>query len=157
MEEHQNTTNTDVHEDRADGSADGTPKVTKAGGEAKSGRRVLRGGASNGGNPADGSDHGATEAARTVLRAGQQALEGGRAAIYGAADAGESTGTGQVLGEWTSFVRRASLRNMQAVGDLMHCYTLSSLLQWQSNVLSATVVDVAGTNSRLLRLVTRKA
>jgi hypothetical protein len=46
---------------------------------------------------------------------------------------------------------------MQAVGDLMHCYTLSSLLQWQSNLLSATVVDLAGTNARILRLVTHKA
>ncbi|HSO41700.1 MAG TPA: hypothetical protein VLR47_02455, partial [Rhodospirillales bacterium] len=69
----------------------------------------------------------------------------------------ESTGAGQVLGEWASFVRRASLRNMQAVGDLMHCYTFHSLLQWQSNLLSATVVDFTGTNSRLLQLVTSKA
>ena len=195
MEEHQNNTDTNVQDNQAD-SGNGEPKVIKAGSEAKPGRRVVRGGASNGGtpadvsdqgvaeaarsipraeqqalegarvatyaataagNPADGSDHGATEAARTVLRAGQQALEGGRAAIYGAADAGESTGAGQVLGEWASFIRRASLRNMQAVGDLMHCYTLSSLLQWQSHLLSTTVADLWDTNSRLLQLVTRKA
>jgi hypothetical protein len=39
----------------------------------------------------------------------------------------------------------------------MHCYTLSSLLQWQSNLLSATIVDWVGTNARILRLVTHKA
>jgi hypothetical protein len=153
MEEHQNTTDTDVQDNRAD-SGEGAPQVIKAGSEAKPGRRVLRGGPSNGGNQTDVSDHGATEAARSVLRAGQQVLEGAEEATHAAVD--ESTG-GQVLDQWASFVRRASLRNIQAVGDLMHCYTLSSLLQWQSNLLSATVVDLAGTNARILRLVTHKA
>lgn len=156
MEEHQNNTDTNVQDNQA-GSGDGAPKVIKAGSEAKPGRRVVRSAASNGGNPADVSDHGATEAAQSILRAGQQALEGGRAAIYAAADAGESTGAGQVLGEWASCVKRASLRNMQAVGDLMHCYTFSSLLQWQSHLLSATVADLWDTNAKLLQSVTRKA
>jgi hypothetical protein len=194
MEEHQNNTDTDVQDNQAD-SGDGAPKVIKAGSEAKAGRRVLRGGASDSGNPAEGSDHGATEAARSVLRAGQQALEGAGAATYAAVDssnpaegsdqateaarsivragqqtlegaeatthatvdAGESTGAGQVLGEWANFAERATLRNAQAVGDLMHCYTFSSLLQWQSNLLSATVVDWVGTNARILRLVMHKA
>jgi hypothetical protein len=150
MEEYQN--NMDIQDTQGD-SGEGAPKVIKAGSEAKAGRRVLRGGASNGRNPAEASDH-AAEAARSAVRAGQQAVEGARAATYAA---GESTGAGQVLGEWASFARRATLRNAQAVGDLMHCYTLPSLLQWQSNLLSATIVDWVGTNARILRLVTHKA
>ena len=156
MEEHQNNTDTDVQDTQAD-SGDGAPKVIKAGSEAKAGRRVLRGGGNGGNRADDGSDHDATEAARTIVRAGQQALEGAEAATHAAVDAGESTGGGQVLGEWASFARRAYLRNTEAVAELMHCYTLSSLLQWQSNLLSATVVDLTGTNARILQLVTRKA
>jgi hypothetical protein len=157
MEEHQNNTDTHVQEDS---SGDGTAKVIKAGSEAKPGRRVLRGGAGNNGNQADGSDHGITEAApaeaaQRVVRAGQQALEDAEAVTAAAVD--ESTGGGRVLDEWASFVRRASLRNTQAVGELMHCYTVSSLLQWQINLLNATVIDVWGTNARILRSVTHKA
>ena len=155
MEEHQNNTDTHVQDDS---SGDGTAKVIKAGSEAKPGRRVLRGGgASNGGDQAQGSDYGTTEAARTIVRAGQQTLEGAEATTHATVDAGESTGAGQVLGEWANFAERATLRNAQAVGDLMHCYTLSSLLQWESNLLSATVVDWVGTNARILRLVMHKA
>ena len=150
MEEHQN--NTDGQDTQGD-SGEGAPKVIKAGSEAKAGRRVLRG-ATNGGNPAEASDH-AAEAVRSVVRAGQQAVEGGRAATYAVAE--ESIGGGKVLDEWASFARRAYLRNTEAVGDLMHCYTPSSLLQWQSNLLSAAVIDWAGTNARILRLVTHKA
>jgi hypothetical protein len=194
MEEHQN--NTDGQNTQAD-SGEGAPKVIKAGNEAKAGRRVLR--ASNGGNAAEGSDHaaeaarnvvragqqavegvraatyaadaaanpveasdhateeareGATEAARNVVRAGQQAVEGARAATYAAVD--ESTGGGKVLDEWASFVKRAMQRNTQALGDVMHCYTLPSLLQWQNHLLNATVTDLWETNSRVLRLVTHK-
>ena len=154
MEEHQN--NTDVQDTQQANSGDGTAKVIKAGSEAKGGRRVLRGGVSNGGPQTEGSDHGATaEAARSVLRAGQQALEGARAATYAAVD--ESAGDGQVLDEWASFVKRVTLRNTQAVGDLMHCYTVPSLLQWQSHLLSVTIADLWETNTRILRLVTHKA
>ena len=150
MEEHQN--NTDVQNTQADPD-EGAPKVIKAGNEAKAGRRVLR--ASNGGNAAEGSDHGASEAARSVVRAGQQALEGARAATYAAVD--ESAGDGQVLDEWANFVKRVTLRNTQAVGDLMHCYTVPSLLQWQSHLLSVTIADLWETNTRILQLVTHKA
>ena len=187
MEEHQN--NTDVQGSQGDSGED-TAKVIKAGSEAKAGRRVLRG-ATNGGNPAEASDHAAeaarsavrasqqaveaarvatyaavdagnpaeasdhaAEAVRNVVRAGQQAVEGARAATYAA---GESTGAGQVLGEWANFARRDTLRNAQAVGDLMHCYTLSSLLQWQNHLLNATISDLWKTNSQILRLVTHKA
>jgi hypothetical protein len=189
MEEHQN--NTDVQDTQAD-SGNGTPKVMKAGSEAKAGRRVLRGGANNDGNPAEGSDH-ATEAARSVVRAGQQTLEGARAATYAAVDSGnpaegsdhateaarsivragqqtlegaraatyaavdESTGNGKVLDECASFIKRATHRNAQALGDLMHCYTFPSLLQWQNHLLNATITDLWETNSRILRLVTHKA
>ena len=156
MEEHQNNMDTDVQDNQA-GSDDGTPKVIKAGSEAKAGRRVLRGGSSNGGNQADGSDHATAEAARSVVRAGQQTLEGAEATTHATVDAGESTGAGQVLEEWANFAGRAYLRNTQAVGELMHCYTLSSLLQWQSNLLSVTVVDWVGTNARILRLVMHNA
>src|SRR5512134_3248179 len=86
MEEHQNNTGMNVQDNQAD-SGDGTPKVIKAGSEAKPGRRVMRGGASNGGTPADVSDHGLAEAARSIPRAEQQALEGARAATYAAAAA----------------------------------------------------------------------
>ena len=127
--------------------------MIKAGSEAKAGRRVLRGGA-NGGNSAEASDH-AAEAVWSVVRAGPQAVEGTRAATYAIAE--ESTGGGKVLDESASFIKRAMDRNAQALGDLMHCYTLSSLLQWQSNLLSATVVDWVGTNARILRLATHKA
>ena len=152
MEEHHNNTDTHVQDDS---SGDGTAKVIRSGSEAKSGRRVLRSGAGNDGNQGNGSDHGTTEAARSIVRAGQQVLEGAEAATDAAVD--ESTGGGRVLEEWASFARRAYLRNTQAVGDLMHCYTLSSLLQWQTNLLSATVVDLVGTNTRILQLVTHKA
>src|SRR5512134_1841929 len=86
MGEHQN--NTGVQDSQGD-SGEGTPKVIKAGSEAKAGRRVLRSGANNGGNPADGnptegSDH-AAEAARNVVQAGLQGVEGARAATYAAA------------------------------------------------------------------------
>src|SRR5512134_3868400 len=124
MEEHQN--NTDIQDSQGD-PGEGTAKVIKAGSEARAGRRVLRGGATNGGNPARASDH-AAEAARSAVRASQQTVEGGRVATYAVAE--ESTGAGQVLEEWASFTGRATLRNAQAVGDLMHCYTPSSLLQW---------------------------
>jgi hypothetical protein len=183
MEEHQN--NTDVQNTQAD-SDEGAPKVIKAGSEAKAGRRVLRG-ASNGGEGSDhaaeaarsvvragqqavegaraatyaaaatsaeeASDH-ATEATRSVVRAGQQAVEGARAATYAAVD--ESTGGGKVLDEWASFVKRAMQRNTQALGDVMHCYTLPSLLQWQNHLLNATITDLWETNSRVLRLATHK-
>lgn len=150
MEEHQNTT--DI-QDKGAGSGDGTPKVIKAGSEAKAGRRVLRG-ATNGGNPAEASDH-AAEAARSAVQASQQAVEGGRAATYAVAE--ESTGGGKVLDEWASFIKRAMQRNTQALGDVMHCYTLPSLLQWQNHLLNATITDLWETNSRVLRLVTHKA
>jgi hypothetical protein len=197
MEEHQN--NTDVQNTQAD-SGEGTPKVIKAGNEAKAGRRVLRGGTSNGGNAGEGSDHaaeaarnvvragqqavegvraatyaaadaanpveasdhaaeaarsGATEAARSVARAGQQAVEGVRAATYAAVD--ESTGSGKVLDEWANFFKRAMERNTQALGDLIHCYTLPSLMQWQNHLLNATITDLWETNSRILQSVTHKA
>jgi hypothetical protein len=151
MEEHQN--NMYVQDSQGD-SGEGTAKVIKAGSEARAGRRVLRGGATNGGNPAQASDH-AAEAARSAVRASQQAVEGTRAATYAVAE--ESIGGGKVLDEWPSFIERALERNTQALSDLMDCYTLSSLLQWQSNLLSATVVDWVGTNARILRLVTYKA
>jgi hypothetical protein len=192
MEEHQNNTmqehqnNTDVQNTQAD-SDESAPKVIKAGSEAKAGRRVLRGGASNGGegsdhaaeaarsvvragqqavegaraatyavaaNSAEASDH-ATEATRNVVRAGQQAVEGARAATYAAVD--ESTGGGKVLDEWASFIKRAMERNTQALGDVMHCYTLPSLLQWQNHLLNATITDLWETNSRILQSVTHKA
>jgi hypothetical protein len=195
MEEHQN--NTDVQNTQADPD-EGAPKVIKAGNEAKAGRRVLRGGASNGGNAAEGPDHaaeaarnvvragqqavegvraatyaaaanpveasdhateearnGAAEAARNVVRAGQQAVEGVRAATYAAAH--ESTGGGKVLDEWASFLKRAMERNTQALGDLVHCYTLPSLMQWQNHLLNATITDFWETNSRVLQSVTHKA
>jgi hypothetical protein len=151
MEEHQN--NTDVQNTQAD-SGEGTPKVIKAGNEAKAGRRVLRGGTSNGGNAGEGSDH-AAEAARSVARAGQQAVEGVRAATYAAVD--ESTGSGKVLDEWANFFKRAMERNTQALGDLIHCYTLPSLMQWQNHLLNATITDLWETNSRILQSVTHKA
>jgi hypothetical protein len=189
MEEHQN--NMDIQDTQGD-SGEGAPKVIKAGSEARAGRRVLRGGGANGGNPARASDHAAeaarsavrasqqaveavrvatyaavdagnpaegsdhaAEAVRSVVRAGQQAVEGTRAATYAVAE--ESIGGGKVLDESASFIERAMDRNAQALGDLMHCYTLSSLLQWQSNLLSATIVDWVGTNARILRLATHKA
>ena len=151
MEEHQN--NMDIQDSQGD-PGEGAPKVIKAGSEARAGRRVLRGGGANGGNPARASDH-AAEAVRSVVRAGPQAVEGGRVATYAVAE--ESTGGGKVLDEWTSFIERALERNAQALSDLMDCYTLSSLLQWQSNLLSATIVDWVGTNARILRLATHKA
>ena len=183
MEEHQN--NMDIQDTQGD-SGKGAPKVIKAGSEAKAGRRVLRD-ASNGGessdhateatrsvvragqqavegaraatyaaaaNSAEASDH-ATEATRNVMRAGQQAVEGARAATYAAVD--ESTGGGKVLDEWASFIKRAMQRNTQALGDVMHCYTLPSLLQWQNHLLNATITDLWETNSRVLRLATHKA
>jgi hypothetical protein len=152
MEEQQN--NTDVQDTQAN-SGNGTPKVMKAGSEAKAGRRVLRSGASDSGNPAEGSDHATEEAARSIVRAGQQTLEGARAATYAAVD--ESTGNGKVLEECASFIKRATHRNAQALGDLMHCYTFPSLLQWQNHLLNATITDLWETNSRILRLVTHKA
>jgi hypothetical protein len=151
MEEHQN--NMHVQDSQGD-SGEGTAKVIKAGSEAKAGRRVPRGDDSGSGNLAKGSDHPAA-AVRNVVRASQQAVEAARVATHAVAE--ESTGGGKVLDEWASFIERAALRNTQALGDLMDCYTLSSLLQWQSNLLSATVVDWAGTNARILRLVTHKA
>jgi hypothetical protein len=150
MEEHQN--NMDIQDTQGD-SGEGAPKVIKAGGEARTGRRVLRGGA-NGGNQPEASDH-AAEAVRNLVRGDQQAVEGTRAATYAVAE--ESIGGGKVLDEWTSFIERALERNAQALSDLMDCYTLSSLLQWQSNLLSATLVDWTGTNARILRLATHKA
>ena len=152
MEEHQNNTDTHVQNDS---SGDGAAKVIRSGTEAKPGRRVLRGGGGNGGDQAQGSDYGTTEAARSIMRAGQQTLEGAEAATYAAVE--ESTGGGQVLDEWASFVRRATLRNTQAWGELMHCYTVPSLLQWQTNLLNATVIDVWNTNARILQSVTYKA
>ena len=183
MEEHQNIM--DIQDSQGD-SDEGAPKVIKAGSEAKAGRRVLRD-ASNGGegsdhaaeaarsvvragqqavegaraatyaaaaNSVEASDH-ATEATRNVMRAGQQAVEGARAATYAAVD--ESTGGGKVLDEWASFFKRATHRNTQALSDLIHCYTLPSLLQWQNQLLNATITDLWETNSRILQSVTHKA
>jgi hypothetical protein len=138
----------------SDHAAEAARSAVRASQQAVEAVRVATYAAVDAGNPAEGSDH-AVEAVRNVVRAGQQAVEGGRAATYAIAE--ESTGGGKVLDEWASFARRATLRNAQAVGDLMDCYTLSSLLQWQSNLLSATVVDWVGTNARILRLVTHKA
>jgi hypothetical protein len=206
MEEHQN--NTDVQDTQA-GSGNGASKVMRAGSEAKSGRRVLRsGGASNDGNQPDVADHATDEAARSivqagqqalegakaathatdeaaqsvvragqqtlgrtgaavyattneaaqsVVRAGQQALEGAEAATHAAAEASDSKGAGQALEELANCVGRAYHRNIQAVSDLMHCYTFQSLLQWQSNLLNATITDWTDTNARILQLVTHKA
>ena len=139
MEEHQN--NTDVQDTQA-GSGNGASKVMRAGSEAKSGRRVLRsGGASNDGNQPDVADHATDEAARSIVQAGQQALEGAEAATHAAAEASDSKGAGQALEELANCVGRAYHRNIQAVSDLMHCYTFQSLLQWQSNLLNATITD----------------
>jgi hypothetical protein len=138
----------------SDHAAEAARSAARAEQQAVEGARAATYAAVDAGNPAEGSDH-AVEAVRNGVRAGPQAVEGARVATYAVAE--ESTGGGKVLDESASFVRRATLRNAQALGDLMDCYTLSSLLQWQSNLLSATVVDWVGTNARILRLVTYKA
>ena len=153
MEEHQNNMETGSQDEEA-GSGEGKPKVMRAGGEAKSNRQVLR---SNGSSEEKASERGgATEAARTIVRAGQQAKEGAEDAIYAAARVSERMGDGQVLGECTSFAGRAYHRNTQAMAELRGCYTVFHLLQWQTNLLKATVSDWVETNARVLQLVLRK-
>jgi hypothetical protein len=153
MEEHQNNRETGSQDEGA-GSGEGKAKVMRAGGEAKSNRQAPRG---NGGSEEKASERsGATEAARTIVRAGQQAKEGAEDAIYAAAHVSERMGDGQVLGEWTSFVGRAYHRNTQAMAELRGCYTVFHLLQWQTNLLSATVSDWVETNARIMQQVTHK-
>ena len=153
MEEHQNTMETGFQDEGA-GSGEGKPKVMRAGGEAKSNRQALRG---NGSSEEKASERsGATEAARTIVRAGQQAKEGAEDAVHVAARVSESMGGGQVLGEWTSFAGRAYHRNTQAIAELRGCYTVFHLLQWQTNLLNATVSDWVETNARILQQVTHK-
>jgi hypothetical protein len=152
MEEHQNNMDTGSQGEGA-ASGDGKPKVMRAGGEAKSDRQALRG---NGSSEEKASERGGAEAVRTIRRAGQQAKEGAEDAIQTAARVGESMGDGQVLGEWTSFAGRAIFRNTQAMAELRGCYTLFHLLQWQTNLLKATVSDWVETNARILQQVTHK-
>src|SRR5512134_2286443 len=88
MEEHQNNTNV---QDTQAGSGNGASKVMRAGSEAKSGRRVLRsGGASNDGNQPSVAALATDEAAQSVMRAGQQALEGTEAAAHATDEAAQS-------------------------------------------------------------------
>ena len=160
MEEHQNTMETGSQDEGA-GSSEGKPKVMRAGSEAKSERRILRGsGASNGGNLPAVSDNDTAEAARTILRAGQQAKEGAEDAVHVAARVSERMGEGmdggEALSAWTSFAGRAYHRNTQAMAELRGCYTVFHLLQWQTNLFNATVADLWNTNARILRLVTHK-
>jgi hypothetical protein len=111
-------------------AAEAARSAVRASQQAVEAARVATYAAVDAGNPAESSDY-AAAAVRNVVRAGQQAVEGERAATYALAE--ESTGGGKVLDEWASFIKRAMERNTQALGDLMHCYTLSSLMQWESN------------------------
>lgn len=157
MEEHQNNMETGSQDEEA-GSGEGKPKVMRAGGEAKSNRQALRG---NGSSEEKASERGgATEAARTIVRAGQQAKEGAEDAVHAAARVSERMGDGmdggEALSEWTSFAGRAYHRNTQAMAELRGCYTVFHLLQWQTNLLKATVSDWVETNARILQQVTHK-
>ena len=81
--------------------------------------------------------------------------EGAEAATVDSADDG---GGADVLREWVSCSKRAYIRNTRALGELFYyCWTPYGLLHWQSNLLNETLSDLADTNTRILRLVSRKA
>lgn len=172
MEEHQNKTDATVQDGGA-ASSEGKAKVIRAGSEANKSERQASRGNGAGNNPGsadtvkdavkDAAEHATTEAARTIRRAGQQAAESAGAVTVAAARVSEDmresirkgmsegVGGGEAFSEWTSFARRAYARNMQAMGDLMHCYTIFRLLQWQTNLFNATVADWVETNARILQ------
>jgi hypothetical protein len=157
MDEHQNNMETGSQDEGA-GSGAGKPKVMRAGGEAKSNRQAPRGNGSSEEKASERAD--AAEVSPAILRAGQQAVKSAGAATETAARVSERMdeciGGGEALSEWTSFARRAYHRNTQAMAELRGCYTLFHLLQWQTNLLNATVSDWVETNARILQQVTHK-
>lgn len=177
MDEHQKNTDANVQDGGA-ASGEGKAKVIRAGSEANKSERQASRGNGAGNNPGsadtvkdavkDAAEQATTEAARTIRRAGQQAMEGAGAVTVAAARVSEhmsegireqvreGMGGGEVLSEWTSFAQRAYARNMQAMGDLIHCYTPFRLLHWQANLFNATVVDWVETNARILQQAKHK-
>jgi hypothetical protein len=56
--------------------------------------------------------------------------------------------TEHALSEWTHFFGRATERNSRAVDDLSACDSITSLLQWQSDLIQSNVEDWLQTSFR---------
>jgi hypothetical protein len=58
--------------------------------------------------------------------------------------------TEHALSEWAHFFARATERNSRAVEDLSACDSITSLLQWQSDLIQSNVEDWLQTSFRSL-------
>jgi hypothetical protein len=58
--------------------------------------------------------------------------------------------TQHALDEWTHFFGRATQRNFRATDDLSECHSITSLLQWQGDLIQSNFEDWLQTSFRSL-------
>ena len=66
----------------------------------------------------------------------------------GSAFPGPFQATEHALSEWTHFFGRTTERNSRALDDLSACDSITSLLQWQSNLIQSNIEDWLQTSFR---------
>ena len=64
--------------------------------------------------------------------------------------------TQHALEEWTHFFGRATERNFRATDDLSECHSITSLLQWQWDLIRNNVADWLQTSFSVFSISARK-
>ena len=64
--------------------------------------------------------------------------------------------TQHALEEWTHFFGRATERNFRATDDLSECHSITSLLQWQGDLIQSNLEDWLQTSFSVFGVSARK-
>jgi hypothetical protein len=64
--------------------------------------------------------------------------------------------TQHALEEWTHFIGRASERNSRAADGLSECHSITSLMQWQGDLIQSNFEDWLQTSFSVFSVSARK-
>jgi hypothetical protein len=112
------------------GPHESRPKVRRAG---SGGAEEPRPSATRAGHTGQAEQEAPENVSEKLLRAGESQVE--------TVPQGPFQATQHALEEWTRFFERALERNSRAAGDLRTCYSVASMLRWQSALVRSNVED----------------
>jgi hypothetical protein len=121
------------------------PKVRRAG---SGGAEEPRSSATRAGPTGQAEQEAPENASEKLLRAGESQVESVLQRPFQAIQ--------HALEEWTHFFGRAVERNSRAAGDLRTCYSVASMVRWQSDLLQSNAEDWLQTSFAVFGVFVRK-